>query len=90
MHAAQKFSSLREQLGTQLSRRLDRENGRVDRVSAALSALNPEATLARGFSITRNAAGKVLTSSDQVKPGDLIQTQLAQGEVGSVVEKKRA
>lgn len=90
LHAGQKFSSLREQLDTQLSRRLDRENGRVDRVSAALSALNPDATLARGFSITRNAAGKVVTCSDQVKPGDLIQTQLAQGEVGSVVEKKRA
>ena len=88
IHAGQKISSLREQLGTQLSRRLDREKGRVDRIKASLSALNPDATLARGFSITRNAAGKVVTSSDQLEEGDRILTQLAQGAIGSVVEKK--
>jgi exodeoxyribonuclease VII large subunit len=88
IHAGQRISSLREQLGTQLSRRLDREKGRVDRIKASLSALNPDATLARGFSITRNAAGKVVTSPDQLEEGDHIVTQLAQGEIGSVVEKK--
>jgi exodeoxyribonuclease VII large subunit len=56
-------------------------------VGAALSALNPEATLARGFSITRNASGKVVTSAAQIKKGDRIRTQLFRGEIGSVVEE---
>lgn len=87
LHADQKISMLGEQLGTQLMHRLERERGRINLVGAALAALNPEATLARGFSITRNAAGKVITKAAQVKPGELIRTQLSGGEIGSVVEE---
>lgn len=87
LHAGQKISALGDQLGTQLIHRLERERGRVNLVGAALSALDPEATLARGFSITRNSAGKVLTSAGQVKAGDRIRTQLAGGEIDSVVEE---
>lgn len=87
LHAEQKISALGEQLNTQLVHRLEREQGRMNLVAAALSALNPEATLARGFSITRNASGKVVTSAAQVKKGERIRTQLFGGEIGSVVEE---
>ncbi len=84
--ARQRLSSVKDQLDGQTSRRLERDRGRLERVSAALAALSPEATLARGFSITRTAEGKVITLPSQVKPGDLIFTQLAEGEIESKVE----
>ena len=87
LHAGQKISTLGEQLGTLMAHRLERDKGRLNLVSAALSALNPEATLARGFSITRNAEGKVITSAGQVKQGESIRTQLAEGELNAVVKR---
>jgi exodeoxyribonuclease VII large subunit len=87
LHADQKISALGEQLGTLMAHRLERDKGRMNLVIAALSALNPEATLARGFSITRNVEGKVITSSGQVKQGESIRTQLAEGELDAVVKR---
>ncbi len=84
--ARQRLSSMKDQLDAQTSRRLERDRGRLERVSAALAALSPEATLARGFSITRTAEGKVITSASQVKSGDLILTQLAEGAIESEVK----
>jgi exodeoxyribonuclease VII large subunit len=85
--ARQRLSSMRDQLDGQTGRRLERDRGRLDRVSAALAALSPEATLARGFSITRTAEGKVITSASQVKKGDCILTQLAEGAIESEVKE---
>jgi exodeoxyribonuclease VII large subunit len=81
----QRIKSLSGELGTQISRRLEREKGRVDRITSTLSALDPKATLARGFSITRDTGGRVVTSAGQVKPGELIRTELAEGEIKSKV-----
>ena len=86
-NARQRLSSLGGQFGVILMHRLEREKGRMGRVGAALAALSPEATLQRGFSITRTANGKVITSASQVAPGDRILTQLANGEASSIVEK---
>ena len=52
-----------------------------------LNALGPEQVLARGYSITMEAAtGKVLRDSDQVVSGQKLKTRLAKGEVFSRVE----
>jgi exodeoxyribonuclease VII large subunit len=85
--ARQGISALGDLLGVGTLRRLERERGRFARLQSALAALSPEATLARGFSITRNEEGRVITSAGQVKRGESIRTQLAQGEVGSEVRK---
>ena len=82
---SQRITSLANQLGMQAARRLERDQGRLERTQAALSALDPKATLARGFSITRTAEGQVVTSASQVKPGELIRAQLAEGEVEAEV-----
>jgi exodeoxyribonuclease VII large subunit len=82
----QGMGSLADRLQIPVSRRLDRDRNRLERVSAALSALSPQATLARGFSITRDAERKVITSATHVKRGDRILTQLAEGEIESKVE----
>lgn len=48
--------------------------------------LAPERTLERGFSMTRDAAGRALRAPDQVAPGDEIITELAGGSITSRVE----
>jgi exodeoxyribonuclease VII large subunit len=49
--------------------------------------LAPERTLERGFSLTRDAAGRTLRHPGDAKPGDLITTRLAGGDLQSRVEE---
>jgi len=49
--------------------------------------LAPERTLERGFSLTRDAAGRLVRQPEQVKPGDLIATRVAGGGFRSRVEE---
>ena len=52
-----------------------------------LNSLGPEQVLARGYSITTDAAtGKVLRDAAKVKAGQKIKTRLAKGEISSQVE----
>jgi exodeoxyribonuclease VII large subunit len=52
-----------------------------------LNLLGPEQVLARGYSITMDAAsGKVLREATKVKPGHKLKTRLAKGEVLSRAE----
>ncbi|MBE4360080.1 exodeoxyribonuclease VII large subunit [Vibrio parahaemolyticus] len=50
-----------------------------------LDTVSPLATLKRGYSITQTGQGKVVTSADDVKTGDLLVTRLANGEIHSTV-----
>jgi exodeoxyribonuclease VII large subunit len=58
---------------------------RVDAVEAQVRALDPARTLARGWSITRDASGRMVRSAAEVAPGDRLRTTLAEGEVQSEV-----
>src|SRR5262245_43775524 len=52
-----------------------------------LEALSPLRVLERGYSVTRHFhSGKVLRSSDQARPGDLVETLLQSGMLTSRVE----
>ncbi len=54
-----------------------------------LNALGPEQVLARGYSITMDAAsGKVLRDAARIKSGQLLKTRLKKGEVFSEVQEK--
>lgn len=46
----------------------------------AIKLLDPNATLARGYCIVRNAQGRVVTSSTALHPGDEVALQLASGK----------
>lgn len=49
------------------------------------SALDPAKILARGWSVTRNADGEVVRSASAVSAGDVLATQVADGEIASEV-----
>ena len=68
-----------------LTQGMDRERGRVSRCDAVLTAVDPAATLRRGFSITRTVEGRVVTSPTDVLPGELVRTTLAEGEISSEI-----
>lgn len=54
------------------------ENIKLDNTFAVINLMSVESTLKRGFSITRKN-GKVVTHLDEVKEGDEIETQIADG-----------
>lgn len=57
----------------------------LDRIEAQARVLDPARTLARGWSITRTADGRVARSAVALAPGDGLVTTLADGEVRSTV-----
>jgi exodeoxyribonuclease VII large subunit len=68
--------------------------GRVREAAATLQGIErlclqlaPERTLERGFSLTRDASGRTLRNPGEVRPGDLITTRLAGGDLQSRVEE---
>jgi exodeoxyribonuclease VII large subunit len=85
----------RRQDVTQLTRRLRTAAGRhvasarteLLNQEARLRLLSPGNVLARGYSITRDAAsGRIIHSSDETRRGQRLSTRLNSGEVRSVVE----
>jgi len=56
-----------------------RHRQRLDAMTELLEALSPEATLRRGYSITR-IAGKAVTDSSGIAPLTVVETQLATGK----------
>ena len=50
-----------------------------------MKTLGPEATFARGFSITLDAQGKPVTDASKVEKGDQLVSQLAKGKLISDV-----
>jgi exodeoxyribonuclease VII large subunit len=77
---------LRQRLQSALQQRLQHQQGTVERLAASLSALNPQATLARGYSIVRDEQGAVVSSAGQLHPGSGIRLQFATGQAAGRIE----
>lgn len=58
---------------------------RLERLAASLAALNPDATLARGYSIVRDAAGAIVRDAVQVTEGDRLSLRFGTGSAETVV-----
>jgi exodeoxyribonuclease VII large subunit len=66
-------------------RRLEVEELRAGQRRRLLGAYDYQRQLERGYSVTRDASGAVLRSVDDLAPGTVLATQLADGTVGSTV-----
>jgi exodeoxyribonuclease VII large subunit len=55
---------------------------------AGLDALSPLAVLERGYSITKNAAGKVVSDADSVAVGETLNVVLSKGQLTTKVTNK--
>lgn len=54
---------------------------------ALIEALSPKATLRRGFSITR-LNGRAITSTEQITDGSILETELADGTLRSIISNQ--
>ncbi|HET7671869.1 MAG TPA: exodeoxyribonuclease VII large subunit [Burkholderiales bacterium] len=88
-NAGQTLTQLRTRLAFAFGHRVHRCAARVERLQASLAGLDPSAVLARGYSITRNAAGEVLRDAAQARDGERVLTTLAHGALESEVKKRQ-
>jgi len=88
--ALERRRRMRRELAERLCRAGRAELRRVDERCAGLQRLlhqlAPERVLARGFSVTRTAAGALVTRPDQAPPGERLATRVAGGSIVSRVE----
>ncbi len=70
------------------SRELTARRTRLDRAAGVLAALNPNATLARGFTITMDESGVPISNCASVGSGATLRTRFSDGEVRSRAEDR--
>ncbi len=70
--------------GEAAAREVAARRGRLDRLAGMLAALDPLATLARGYTITSDADGRPLGSRTAVKTGMTLRTRFSDGEAESI------
>ena len=69
-----------------IERRLQSSKSDVATLAATLSALSPLKTLSRGYSVTTDTDGNVITDSSALETGRQVTTRLAKGEFTSIVQ----
>lgn len=80
------LAALRRRLVDCARFRFQLQQNRRSALDARLRALSPKLVLARGYSITMDAAtGRALCAAAQTQPGQLLKTRLHHGEVRSIV-----
>lgn len=81
----------RRRLREQAHHQLKVARQRLDALAARLQLLGPNQVLARGYSITLDAAtGKVIHAAGETRPGQMLRTRLKTGEITSVVREEDA
>ena len=84
----QRVDELTGRLATGLRHHVRRDRALLTALTAGLDHLNPLGILSRGYSVTRKLPeGAILKDASNVRPGDLLNTKLHNGEIVSRVEK---
>ncbi len=87
-HQAQRVDELGKRLGIGLRHLVRRDRGRLALATGALDHLNPLGILSRGYSVTRKLPeGIIVKHAGDLRPGDIMSTQLHSGDVTSTVVK---
>lgn len=82
--ALEKLNGYQERLSQSVATALEKQQNNIAAKEQLLKALSPQAVLARGYSVTR-CNGAIVTKAAEVAPGALLATQLADGELMSIV-----
>ncbi len=75
----QRVDMLAGRLERAVHRRLERAQSRLDILHRGLTAVSPQATLARGYAIVRDENGRLIKTISHVHRGDTLQVQVADG-----------
>jgi len=79
------LSNATTRLNSAIQTHLSNAKSRFQLSARALDTVSPLATLDRGFAVVKHKE-KLITDAAQIKPGDQILTQLANGSVSSTVD----
>jgi exodeoxyribonuclease VII large subunit len=82
VRAEQQLDTWENVLPTLASAIFRTQAGMLNHAEALCEALSPEKVLQRGYSLTTKQ-GKILTGTQDVQPGDVLETRLADGVVWS-------
>lgn len=80
--------SLQQDLGRAMHRQLENSKADVNRIATHLAHLNPDAVLARGYSVVRDTQGKVIRDSRQLKLDDMLDLRFEHGDARARVTEK--
>jgi exodeoxyribonuclease VII large subunit len=72
-----------------LRRFLTERRNRLEQVRAVLKERSPVTILQRGYSITRDAAGKIVRDAETVALGSDISVRLARGELAATIKNRK-
>ena len=78
---------LGERLSARAAAAIERLRSSLEKHAGLLRTLGPESTLERGFTLTLDAAGRVVRDAAQLHQGDAFQIRLHKGRVHGVVTK---
>ncbi|GAB2180357.1 exodeoxyribonuclease VII large subunit [Denitratisoma sp. agr-D3] len=91
---ASRLASLANRLESATQNHLQQQRATLAQLAASLAALNPEATLARGYAIVRDGDGKPVADAAQLHPGATVHLQFArgraQGRIDSIQPETKA
>ena len=73
-------------IGNATFQTLDHWKRRTSSLEKMLQLLDPQQTLERGYTVTTDAKGTLLSSRTQVRSCDRLRTRFHDGEISSVVE----
>jgi exodeoxyribonuclease VII large subunit len=81
-HDRERLVALQASLRSSAQHAVALRRERVQGLERQLALMNPYATLDRGYSITYDAAGRVVSSVAAVQPGDALAVQVSDGMLG--------
>jgi len=80
-----KLAALGKDLGMFAAHQVNARAEKLKRMETMVRTLGPESAFKRGFSITMDADGGILRSTESAKPGQTIRTRLIDGELISTI-----
>ena len=84
-HLAQRLDALGSRLAGAWQRTLHLQSAELARLAASLTQLNPDAVLARGYSMVTDDAGRIVRDSSTLEPNDRIAVLFHTGRANATV-----
>ena len=84
-HLAQRLDALGSRLAGAWQRTLHQQSAELARLAASLTQLNPDAVLARGYSMVTDDAGRIVRDSSTLEPNDRIAVLFHTGRAHATV-----
>lgn len=87
MHSRDSVDQLAGELDKLVDRAADEHRRRLESIGKMMHSLSPQSVLTRGFSLTTDSNGNIVTDAERLSSGEAIVTRFAKGEARSTVDE---